>query len=245
MNLRNLFRRGDINEQNNAARDMQNQPASLVNIDREMSMRDDTSSSEEADGRNNVVRENACDTHAVETTTVPVNHIEPWIVRDTETFVDEKRLMSRFWPQFHLEVIESAEGHYNGATCWSGKLKPGIYEDTEWEILAIYLSAGNGDGDWNGAIAIYFLDPSAEQIVETLGYQPTCMQVDADGTPILGNIRPIRLQNTSAAEAIWHAFRFCHTIEQMCVGMLPEGTLQSNDYLKNWENENFPQPITE
>lgn len=153
---------------------------------------------------------------------------------------EEKNWMAHYWPNFQLEAIE-AEGYYKNALCWTGKLKPGLYEDTEWEIMAIYEGIGGGNGDRNGAITMYFVNPTAEQIIETLGYRPSCMLSDADGTPVLCNMSPIAPHNTTAAEAIWYAFKVCYTIERMCLGQLPDDTLRDNEYLAHWENENLSQ----
>lgn len=164
--------------------------------------------------------------------------VSPWIVRDKDTFSREQIMMAQHWPDFQLEVIEDQSSPFHGSTCWSGKLKPGIYEDMEWEILAMYQGIGGGCGDWSGAITIYFIDPSCEQIAYTLGYTPVCMQMDNEGTKILNNLRPIPLSTLSAAHAIQYAYTFCEIIEKMCGGQLPEDALLTNDYLM------IPDPLT-
>lgn len=156
----------------------------------------------------------------------------PWIVRDARTFSHEQMMMRHHWPDFSLEVIDDSLSPFHGTTCWSGKLKPGIYEELEWEILVIYNGVGGGYGDWSGAITVYFISPSVEQIIETLGYTPVCMQEDNDGVSILNNLRPIQMPNLGATNAIYYAFTFCEAIEKICVGQLPEDTLRTNDYLR-------------
>lgn len=153
----------------------------------------------------------------------------------------EDNLMKALWPQFSLEIADD-NSICPKSFCWSGKLKPGIYQNLEWDITAVCLGLGDGRSDWSGAIAIYFINPSGRQVIETLGYKPACMLFDAHQNPILCNIRPIRLQNCTVAEAIWLAFRFCHTVEQMCTGHHPENILRDNRFMSNWENENFPIP---
>lgn len=234
MNLRNIFKRPSVAEETDptVAREIPGIP--------EMAQGEP----EVADASVSAVTDRTHPEAPESDSVAPEAPLEPWIVRDPDTFEREKKLMAHFWPQFQLEVIED-KGCYQCSTCWSGKLVPGIMEDMEWEILVIYNAAGGGDGDWNGAVTVYFLDPTASQIIETLGYRPACMQLDCDGTPVISNIRPIKLEDISAAEAIWHAFRFCHTIEKMCAEELPENLLRDNNYLTNWENESFPHPTLE
>lgn len=156
----------------------------------------------------------------------------------------ENDLMKHWWPGFSCRHIDDDDTIPSGAFSWSGRLKPGIYEDLEWDITAVCLGINGRNSDWSGAIAIYFTNPSGNQIVEALGYRPACMLLDSQWHPILCNLRPVRLRNCTVAEAVWHAFRLCHTIEQICAGRLPEDILRDNRYMSNWENEDFPIPFS-
>lgn len=227
MNLRNIFRRGQ----------------SVNGADNRQSVAD------EPEIREHYISHSQPSLSVPETgpespTTQEYHSVQPWIIRDALAFQDEKAQMAQRWPQFQLEVIDDGDSPHHGSTCWSGKIKPGIYEDIEWELLVIYQGVGGGQGDWNGAIVVYFINPQDTQIVETLGYQPACMQRDSDGTLTLGNLRPIILSNLSAAEAIQHAFRVCQVIELMCIGRLPENTLRNNNFLleENANNSQLTRP---
>lgn len=225
MNIRNLFRRqqGDNREsvQSIVASDA-NQENSVVQQSEQQAITNETENSPSCQSEQLYVPcQNAQD----------INYVVPWIVRDAGTFSHEQMMMKQHWPDFSLEVIEDCTSSFHGSTCWSGKLKVGIYEDMEWEILAIYNGIGGGDGDWCGVITVYFMSPSVEQIVDTLGYTPACMLNDNDGTPTLNNLRPIQVPELGAADAISYVFAFCEAIEKICVGQLPEDTLRTNDYL--------------
>lgn len=164
----------------------------------------------------------------------------PWIVRDAETFEREKGLMNDNWPDFQLEVIDDSQSPLHGATCWSGTIKPGFHGDMEWELLVIYLGVGDGHSDWSGAISVYFLNPTDNQIIETLGYVPPCMLRDSDGTYLLGNLRPLMTNDLSASAAVDFAFEFCSIIERMCEGELPEDILREVDF-RNAASRNEPR----
>lgn len=226
MNLRKLFRRQQV-DNGESSQSIENNDTEQETIGIQQPI-----SGEDAGEHENLIYSHSDQLNVPCQETQNDHSIIPWIVRDAGTFSHEQMMMKQHWPNFNLEVIDDSSSPFHGSTCWSGKLKVGIYEDIEWEILAIYNGIGGGSGDWSGLISVYFISPSSEQIVETLGYTPSCMQKDSDGTQTLNNIRPILTKELGAADTIMYVFTFCETIEKICVGQLPEDTLRTNDYLR-------------
>ena len=148
-----------------------------------------------------------------------------WYDYDKELLEDEISAMNECFPQFRLEKIEDPSSRWNNCLCWVGTLKPGIFEDTEWEVMAIY-TPNHPQARMGGSVCVYLLDPTIENVKEVLGYYPHHLIPDQEGGKYLCTTRAEDMSNgdyvTSAVQTLTWAVKWLTAFELVCTGDLSE-----------------------
>ena len=148
-----------------------------------------------------------------------------WYEYDTELFKDEKDAMYNNFPQFQLQRIDDSNSRWNNCLCWVGTLCPGIYDNTEWEVMAIYRP-NHPEAAMGGSVCVYLLNPSVENVREALGYYPHHLINDQEGGKYLCTTRAEDMSNgqyvTSAVQTLTWAVKWLTAFELVLTGDLDE-----------------------
>lgn len=154
-----------------------------------------------------------------------------WYENDPALLADEKEVMADFFPRFTLHRLNDSSSRWNNCLYWRGTLRPGILEDTAWDVMAIY-HPNHPQAMMGGSVAVYLIDPSIEDVRNTLelpgGAYPHHLINDGEGGRYLCTTRAEDMSNgvnagaavTSAAQTLSWAVKWLTAFELVCTGDL-------------------------
>lgn len=155
-----------------------------------------------------------------------------WYEADTELYQDEREAMCDFFPQFELQKINDSSSRWNNCLCWVGALKPGVLEDVEWEVMAVYRP-NHPTPIMGGSVCVYLLDPTIDKVYEALGYWPHHLIKDGEGGKYLCTTRSEDISNgtyvTSAVQTLTWAVKWLTALELVMTGDLDENLFNQPD----------------
>lgn len=161
-----------------------------------------------------------------------------WYVNDPELFADEKEAMRKCFPQFQLQKIDDSSSKLHNCLCWVGTLKPGILEDTEWEVMAVYRP-NHPTPCMGGSVCVYLLDPPIENVHDALGYWPHHLINDGEGGKYLCTTRAEDMSYgtsvaggyaiTTAVQTLTWAVKWLSALELVMTGDLDENLFNQPD----------------
>ncbi len=144
-----------------------------------------------------------------------------WYEYNPQMLQDEKDLM-RQSPFSNFELCKLGDG----SLCWLGTLKPGVMDNVEWEVMAVY-PPNFPTPRMGGVVRVYLRQPSVQNVIEALGYTPHHLLRDNDGDLYLCTTRAGDLTNTStsystAVTTLALAVKWLTALELVMVGELSE-----------------------
>ena len=148
-----------------------------------------------------------------------------WYENQPELLEDEIEAMHEVFPQFELTTIDDPNSRWHRCKAWRGILRPGVYEDCAWDVLAIY-SPNHPIAQMGGSVCVYLIDPSIEDVIAALGKRPFHLIQDGEGGQYLCTSRRIDISDgdrvgdhvTSAVNTLTQAVRWLTACELVCTG---------------------------
>jgi len=150
-----------------------------------------------------------------------------WYENDPDLLEDEKDAMHQIFPQFKLTKIDDPSSRWHNCLAWEGILRPGVLEDTAWQVLAIY-HPNHPIAQMGGSVCVYLVDPSIDDVISALGKRPFHLINDGEGGVYLCTARQgdISADNysgahvTSAVNTLTWACKWLMAVELVCTGDL-------------------------
>lgn len=154
-----------------------------------------------------------------------------WYDNDPALLQEEKSAMAHFFPYFRLYKYSDPSSRWNNCLYWRGTLRPGVYDNTEWDVMAIY-HPNHPQAQMGGSVAVYLIDPSIEDVRNALelpgGQYPHHLINDGEGGKYLCTTRAEDMSNgygvgtavTSAAQTLSWAVKWLTAFELVCTGDL-------------------------
>jgi hypothetical protein len=142
-----------------------------------------------------------------------------WYENNTALLTEEKRAMSKFFPQFELAKLT------DGRLYWHGYVDPGLYPDsTAWYLQAIYDHNHPHNKSYGGSVKVYSIQPDLDVMVRQAKIPIPHLLRDHDGHVYLCTARPedIKAGNiaTSAASSLAWAMKWISSFELYLAGDL-------------------------
>lgn len=154
-----------------------------------------------------------------------------WYENDPSLLREEKEAMAHFFPYFRLYKYDDPSSQWHGCLYWRGILRPGVYDNTSWDVMAIY-HRNHPNARMGGSVAVYLIDPSIEDVRDALelpgGQYPHHLINDGEGGKYLCTTRATDMSNgysvgsavTSAAQTLSWAVKWLTAFELVCTGDL-------------------------
>jgi hypothetical protein len=127
-----------------------------------------------------------------------------WYERDKDLFNAEVAAMSRYFPAFKLQKLET------GHLCWQGVIETGIGY-SPWHLLVMYDHNHPSNDSYGGSIKIYSLEPDLEQYKATIPhllrdanqqiYLCTARKEDVNANTVISNVG--KVTTTAASSLAW------------------------------------------
>ena len=148
-----------------------------------------------------------------------------WYENDPTLLDDEMEAMHEIFPQFELQQVDDPSSRWHNCFAWVGSLRPGILEDTAWQVMAIYHH-NHPVAQMGGSVCIYLVDPTIEDVTSALGKRPFHLINDGEGGQYLCTARQgdISAGNnygdhvTSAVNTLTWACKWLMAVELVCTG---------------------------
>ena len=148
-----------------------------------------------------------------------------WYEIDPELLEDEKTAMRQIFPQFKLIIVNDPSSRWHNCLAWEGTLRPGILEDTAWQVLAIYRP-NHPIAQMGGSVCVYLMDPTVEDVISALGKRPFHLINDGEGGQYLCTARQGDISAghnvgdhvTSAVNTLTWACKWLMAVELVCTG---------------------------
>ena len=163
-----------------------------------------------------------------------------WYDNDPSLLRDEKEAMAHFFPYFRLYKFDDPSSRWHNCLYWRGYLRPGVYDNTAWDVMAIY-HPNHPNARMGGSVAVYLIDPSIEDVRDALelpgGQYPHHLINDGEGGKYLCTTRAGDMSNgygagahvTSAAQTLSWAVKWLTAFELVCTGDLDFNTFNRPD----------------
>jgi hypothetical protein len=146
-----------------------------------------------------------------------------WYENDPDLLQGEKDAMEQCFPYFRLYKMNDSTSQWHNCLYWRGILRPGIYDNTEWDVMAIY-HPNHPYARMGGSVAVYLIDPSIEDVRNVLGEYPHHLINDGEGGRYLCTTRAEDMSNgyaiTTAAQTLSWAVKWLTAFELVCTGDL-------------------------
>lgn len=154
-----------------------------------------------------------------------------WYKEDPDLLAGEVAAMERFFPNFELCDYDDPSSVWDGCLCWRGKLRPGVYENTEWDVIALYRP-DHPAAIMGSTVMVYLVSPSIEEVYEQLklpkGQKLENVIYYADGCCFLNTIhacdvlvgREVGSAVTSAAQILARTVKWLTACELVLSGDL-------------------------
>ena len=138
---------------------------------------------------------------------------------------DEIAAMNEIFPQFELQKVDDPTSRWHNCLAWVGTLRPGILEDTAWEVMAIY-HPNHPIAQMGGSVCVYLIDPSLDDVTAALGKRPFHLINDGEGGRYLCTARRGDISDgsnygdhvTSAVNTLTWACKWLMAVELVCTG---------------------------
>ena len=148
-----------------------------------------------------------------------------WYDEEPDLLEDEIEAMNSIFPQFELQKMEDTSSKWNNCLAWVGTLRPGILEDTAWQVMAIYRP-NHPVAQMGGSVCVYLIDPSIEDVISALGQRPFHLINDGEGGQFLCTARQGDISDgvrsgdhvTSAVNTLTWACKWLMAVELVCTG---------------------------
>lgn len=159
-----------------------------------------------------------------------------WYDNDSALLQGEKEAMAQCFPYFRLYKMNDPSSRWHNCLYWRGILRPGIYDNTEWDVMAIY-HPNHPNARMGGSVAVYLIDPSIEDVRNALelpgGQYPHHLINDGEGGKYLCTTRAEDMSNgyavTTAAQTLSWAVKWLTAFELVCTGDLDFYTFNKPD----------------
>ena len=133
--------------------------------------------------------------------------------------------MNDIFPQFELQKVDDPTSRWHNCLAWVGTLRPGILEDTAWEVMAIY-HPNHPIARMGGSVCVYLIDPSLDDVTAALGKRPFHLINDGEGGRYLCTARQGDISDgsnygdhvTSAVNTLTWACKWLMAVELVCTG---------------------------
>ena len=147
-----------------------------------------------------------------------------WYQYDKELFQQEISAMRKHFPQFEYGFYNDPNSHYNGCMYWRGTLKPGILDNVEWEVMALY-TPNHPEAVMGSSVHVYLLEPSIDDVLAALETSWILHLLrDQDGSTYLCTTRAQDMSVgdyvTSAVQTLSWAVKWLMSVELVMTGDL-------------------------
>lgn len=133
-----------------------------------------------------------------------------WYERNPQLMAAEQAAMAKFFPQFHLDVLDDRR------LFWEGVVAPQICWNGNWTLMLVYDHDHPNNSSYGGSVRVYSISPDLEQISHEIGPIPHTLK-DSFGNLFLCTSRPsdfrVDVVTTSAASALGWAIKWIHYFE--------------------------------
>ena len=150
-----------------------------------------------------------------------------WYENEPELLEDEIEAMHEVFPLFEMITINDPRSCWHQCKAWRGILKPGVFEDCAWDVLAIYRP-NHPVAQMCGSVCVFLLNPSIEDVIAALGRRPYHLVNDGEGGQYLGIAQACDISDgnrvgdhvTSAVYSLTQAVRWLTACELVHTGDL-------------------------
>ncbi len=148
-----------------------------------------------------------------------------WYENDPALLDDEVEAMHEIFPQFELQQMDDPSSRWHNCLAWTGTLRPGILEDTAWQVMAVYRP-NHPVAQMGGSVCVYLVDPTIEDVTSALGKRPFHLINDGEGGQFLCTARQGDISAggnygdhvTSAVNTLTWACKWLMAVELVCTG---------------------------